>query len=144
MRLITFRDGKPSLGDIDMPMLLSYIELLKNSSGINVSKSKVIYQVLYDDAPLSVSFIGVEAGVFSFDIITAPRHSNKGYAKRLVLNCVSKFEEECKTKDLRMVVDVVNPVMRKLLLDLGFKIVYKQLYTEESTSVFMEYKSLWH
>ncbi len=95
-----------------------------DSAGINILRGKdfrVGFQ--YDGEIVAVLFDESDRDGYSFDIAVSPDHRRKGYAKKLLDLALDTYEEnrEAYGDDYTLNLDVVSPIMEKLLKSKGFK-----------------------
>lgn len=123
--------------DIDEDELISLAYDFAKESGINILSDKNIHTVLYDpnyDLKDDRSkFIGAlwttnNFEYFSFDIVIAPNHRGKKIADKLIDIALDEYKDQNyfygemnDGEELPITVEVVNPIMEKLLQKRGFK-----------------------
>lgn len=78
---------------------------------------------------VGAAFFGVDlgSGVYSFDVGVLPEYEGLGIGGELVRVCLHDYAElaEDYPEELRLIVDVVNPVMRAMLLKRGLRVKRK-------------------
>ena len=95
-----------------------------DSAGINILRGKDFRAGLqYDGEIVAVLFDESDRDGYSFDIAVSPDHRRKGYAKKLLELALDIYEEnrEVYGDDYTLNLDVVSPIMEKLLKSKGFK-----------------------
>ncbi len=116
--------------DIDEDDVYNGVLELSKSSGINILSDKDIKNVLYDVSTQSivgVLYDSISDNTYSFDIIINPKYQGSGFAKRLVDDAISEYDDASNVIDnLQMVADVVNPNMERLLSTKNFKEIDKK------------------
>lgn len=97
---------------------------LAKSSGINILRSKELHEiVLNKDQVIGAVFIESDNEEFSFDIVVAEEFRGKGLGNYLVDEVVSiYYNEGYEEIGLKLVADVVNPDMERMLSRKGFTV----------------------
>jgi len=91
---------------------------------ISVLSDKEIYAIMKINNEVAGALWTVfMSDEYSFDIVVADKYQGKGIAKELVDMAISDYEQTKEAFDDPIIrADVVNPIMKKILLQKGFEV----------------------
>lgn len=98
---------------------------LQNSAGINILRGKELTYVAVDvneDQAIGALFTEFDGEQYSFDVLVHSQYRNQGVGRELTKIGIEEFQAYADIEGAYMELDVVNPIMEKLLKSLGFRV----------------------
>ena len=96
------------------------------SSKIHVLSDRELRSVIvHDDAVVAVLYDSINREDYSFDVVVAPEHQRQGLATFLAKEAIDEYRRlrDDFGEDFKLIVDVVNPSMRRILERLGLVVI---------------------
>jgi GNAT superfamily N-acetyltransferase len=98
---------------------------LARDSDINILSDKSLKDIEYvGEEVAGALFDSWDGDVYSFDVVVDPKFQRQGIGTNLTESAINWFNMESEAfEDPKINVDVVSPVMKKILLNKGFKVI---------------------
>lgn len=96
------------------------------SSKIHVMSDRELRSViLHDDQVVAVLYDSINNEDYSFDVVVAPEHQRQGLATFMAKEAIGEYKRlrDDFGEDFKLIIDVVNPSMRRILERLGLVVI---------------------
>lgn len=111
---------------LDMYDVANDAHKLAKESNIGILSDKELRGVLIDDSNNEVAgavWITNDSESFSFDVVVSPKYRRQGLSRQLIDFALEEHQNlEMMGRDIPIEVDVVNPMMAKILKGYGFEV----------------------